>query len=97
MSEIDGKINDPAECEHKWEAVSMVFETQLLDPQGRVAIRQPDPKTGRVYLVCLACASHTYMSTSWIRYRLHGSEDAFEKTTSPYTTPQRTSFEPPNE
>jgi len=55
----------------------MVFETQLLDQDGRVCIRQPDVERGRVYIVCLRCASHTYMSTKF-RYRLYGSEDQLE-------------------
>ena len=66
----------PAECEHVWEPVSMVFETQLLDAGGRVHIRQPDIQEGRVYFICRGCASHTYMTTQWLGARMHGSEDA---------------------
>jgi hypothetical protein len=67
-------LTDPKGCEHSWQPVSMVFETQLLDDEGRVRIRQPDLKAGRVYLVCLACAQHTYMATNWTGYQLEGSE-----------------------
>lgn len=69
-------VKPPAMCEHEWEPVSMVFETQLLDGDGRVVVRQPDLHEGRVYLVCRACASHTYMTTSFVGYRLSGSQDA---------------------
>ncbi len=53
----------------------MAFETQLLSATGGVIVRQPDIDHGRVYLVCLLCASHTYMATRWVGYRLYGSED----------------------
>lgn len=66
---------DPAICNHAWQPVSMVFETQLLDEYGRVRVRQPDTEAGRVYLVCLQCASHTYQETRWIGHRLYGSKD----------------------
>lgn len=65
---------DWRDCHHDWRPVSMVFETQLLDPEGRVLIRQPDAAAGRVYIVCMGCASHTYMETRFI-YRLHGAPD----------------------
>ncbi|MFC8531901.1 hypothetical protein [Nocardia sp. NPDC057227] len=66
----------PRDCEHNWEAVSMVFEGQLLDREGRVVVRQPDPRKGRVYFICRGCASHTYMTTQWLGCRMYGSEDA---------------------
>ena len=69
---------DWRDCAHKWQPVSMVFETQLLDPEGRVLIRQPDAKAGRVYIVCLGCGSHTYMPTKFI-YRLNGPDDDSEE------------------
>ncbi|WP_218649192.1 hypothetical protein [Paenarthrobacter nitroguajacolicus] len=69
-------INAPRDCDHVWETAGMVFETQLLDAYGRVQVRQPDLDAGRVYFICRQCASHTYMTTQWIGYRLHGSEDA---------------------
>lgn len=71
----DPRGSDRRSCEHHWQPVSMVFESQLLDHEGRVLIRQPDIDHGRVYLVCLLCASHTYMTTRWAQFRLHGSED----------------------
>ena len=66
----------PRDCDHNWEAVSMAFETQLLDEHGRVQVRQPDLNEGRVYFICRGCASHTYMTTQWIGCRMYGSEDA---------------------
>lgn len=75
MSGPDPRGTDRAACDHNWQPVSMVFETQWLDDEGRVLVRQPDTERGRVYLVCLLCASHTYMSTAWVQYRLYGSED----------------------
>lgn len=64
-----------SDATHNWQPVSMVFERQVLDESGRVIVRQPDTEEGRVYLVCLGCAQHTYMTTSWANYRLYGSED----------------------
>ena len=94
MSELDDLPWSAAECPkdvtlpegHNWQPISMVFETQLLDDQGRVLARQPHLETGRVYLVCLDCAQHTYMSTSWARFRLYGSEDrpAFNRIAAPH-------------
>ena len=56
----------PKKHRHKWQPVSFVFETQLLDGGGRVYIRQPDLERGRVYCVCLGCFSHTYIETKWL-------------------------------
>jgi hypothetical protein len=81
--EMTGGINpsgsDHTSCHHEWQTVSMRFEAQILGPEGQVRIRQPDTKEGRVYLVCLLCASHTYMSTRWVGFRLIGSEDQDEQ------------------
>lgn len=57
-------------AEHNWQPVSFVFESQLLDPEGRVRIRQPDTEEGRVYVVCMACHSHSYIVTNWVGYWL---------------------------
>lgn len=81
---VNGETVHPRKCRHAWKPAGMVFETQLLDGDGRVIIRQPDLDTGRVYLVCLLCASHTYMSTSWTGYRLYGSEDTTNTEGSPH-------------
>lgn len=70
------KFAAPRDCGHRWESVSMVMETQFLDPHGRVNVRQPDTQRGRVYFICRRCASHTYMTTQWIGFRMLGSEDA---------------------
>ncbi|WP_433426285.1 hypothetical protein ACQP1V_43205 (plasmid) [Microtetraspora malaysiensis] len=59
---------------HAWKPVSFVFETQLLDKDGRVLVRQPAITAGRVYLVCLGCCSHTYAETDWVGYTLGGPE-----------------------
>lgn len=72
---VNDKIVVPRECGHQWQPAGMVFETQSLGEHGQVNVRQPDIHTGRVYLVCLLCASHTYMETSWAGFRLYGSSD----------------------
>lgn len=56
--------------EHAWQPVSFRFESQLLDEQGRVQIRQPSIHEARVYLVCMGCHSHTYIETTWVGYWL---------------------------
>lgn len=61
--------------EHRWQPVSFRFETQLLDHEGRVRVRQPDLQQGRVYMVCLGCNSHTYVDTEWVGYFLGGPGD----------------------
>ena len=66
--EIAGK------CKHKWQPVSFRFETQLLDKDGRVHIRQPDLVSGRVYCVCMKCCSHTYIETGWVGYYLNSPD-----------------------
>lgn len=68
----------PRDCDHTWEPVSMVFETQLLDRQGRVMVRQPDSDEGRTYFICRGCASHTYMTTQFLGVRMYGSEDVLQ-------------------
>lgn len=67
-AEIAGK------CEHKWQPISFVFETQLLDNMGRVAVRQPDIAVGRVYCVCMECCAHTYIETGYIGYYLNSPD-----------------------
>lgn len=61
--------------DHQWQPVSFVFETQLLDGEGRVRIRQPNISEGRVYVVCMGCRSHTYVVTEWVGYFLGGPGD----------------------
>lgn len=56
------------DCEHNWEPVSFRFESQMLDRQGRVLIRQPDIEEGRVYCVCMKCHQHTYIVTNFVGY-----------------------------
>lgn len=74
--EISITLDRPRDCSHNWTPVSFAFETQLLDSNGRVMVRQPDLELGRVYFICVGCASHTYMSTSWVGYRMLGAEDS---------------------
>jgi hypothetical protein len=59
-----------AKCRHKWQPLSFVFESQVLDRDGRVQIRQPDIDKGRVYCVCMKCHSYTYVETKWIGFYL---------------------------
>ena len=72
MNDIADHIDNPHECKHNWQPLSFVFETQLLDSEGRVNIRQPGIDHGRVYLVCLRCCLHTYMVTQWAGFQLEG-------------------------
>lgn len=57
-------------AEHEWQPLSFVFESQLLDGEGRVLIRQPSTGAGRVYCVCMKCHSHTYIVTEWVGFYL---------------------------
>ena len=56
--------------EHDWTPVSFVFETQLLDPNGRVLARQPSIDEARVYCVCMKCQTHSYIVTEWAGFYL---------------------------
>jgi len=64
-------------CKHKWQPLSFVFETQLLDNSGRVIVRQPEIDNARVYCVCMKCLSYTYVITAWSGYYI-GSPDILE-------------------
>lgn len=59
-----------ADGKHQWQPLSFVFETQMLDRDGRVMVRQPLIDDGRVYVVCMPCRSHTYIVTAWVGYYL---------------------------
>lgn len=81
MSRADRRLNmclNSQACDdgekHRWQPVSFRFETQLLDGHGRVRIRQPDLKEGRVYVVCMECRTHTYVVTEWAGYFLGGPD-----------------------
>lgn len=65
-----GHCIDGTTAGHKWEPLSFVFETQLLDPEGRVRVRQPAIDEGRVYCVCMRCHQHTYIVTKWANFFL---------------------------
>jgi len=71
--------SDVAACDdgepHRWQPLSFVFETQLLDDSGRVAIRQPAIDNARVYCVCMTCRAHTYVVTEWAGFYLGGPGD----------------------
>lgn len=63
-------------CKHKWQPLTFRFESDVLMPDAsgalRPAIRQPSTVSGRVYCVCMKCASHTYVATQWIGFYLGG-------------------------
>jgi len=67
----DGTLCDDGQA-HRWQPLSFVFETQLLDSDGRVRVRQPDLHEGRVYVVCMECRCHTYVTTEWAGFQLGG-------------------------
>ena len=64
--------------DHRWQPVSFRFETQLLDTEGRVRIRQPAIDDARVYFVCVPCRSWTYQEMQWIGWRM-GSAAELER------------------
>jgi hypothetical protein len=59
---------------HDWAPLSFVFETQLLDEEGRVRVRQPALDDARVYCVCMKCRGYTYVVTEWVGFFLGGPE-----------------------
>ncbi len=61
-------------CKHKWQPISFRFETQMLDKDGRVLIRQPDLVNGKVYCVCMKCCSHTYINTGYVGYYINSPD-----------------------
>lgn len=67
---IDGGMNS-----HDWEPCSFVFESQLLDREGRVLIRQPDIEEARVYFICMKCRGYTYGVFNWVGYYLGDPDD----------------------
>ncbi len=76
-----GECRDGTLYGHEWQPLSFVFETQLLDAEGRVNVRQPDTQRGRVYCVCMKCHQHTYIVTRWAGFFLPDPwvEDAEEE------------------
>ncbi|WP_373202654.1 helix-turn-helix transcriptional regulator [Mycobacterium marinum] len=76
---IPVEFNAPRDCEHHWEPVSLTFDTELYEIDGRyirVRIRQPDIDEARCYFICRRCACYTFMTTQFIGFRMYGSEDA---------------------
>lgn len=73
---FDREYRTPSDCfdgdlyTHTWTPISFVFETQLLDDEGRVLTRQPDTKNARVYCVCMKCHKHTYIVSPWAEFYL---------------------------
>lgn len=65
---------DRSKCRHKWQPISFVFESQLRGMEGEVRIKQPSLERGRVYCICMKCASHTYIDTKWIQYHITPEE-----------------------
>ncbi|RYE02388.1 MAG: hypothetical protein EOP50_00160 [Sphingobacteriales bacterium] len=57
-------------CDHLWQPVSFQF--------GQFS-GAPDLRDGRVYCVCMKCASHTYLKTSWYGAYIGGPDDLEEQ------------------
>lgn len=60
---------------HEWQPVSFRFETQLLDDEGRVQVRQPDIEKAHVYFICMKCRGWTYGVFDWVGYYLGDPAD----------------------
>lgn len=73
LADMHDNLQDPHDCDHDWTPVSFRFETQLLDDNGGVRIRQPDLEEAYIYFVCVRCAQWTYMTANWVGYFLGGS------------------------
>ena len=64
----------------------------ILDPAGAAQtridvipqVRMPDDRQGRVYCVCMKCASHTYITTQFAGFQLGGDRAA--AVNDPHTT-----------
>lgn len=67
---IDGDLDA-----HEWQPVSFRFETQLLDGEGRVQIRQPDIEEARVFFICMKCRGWTYGVFDWVGFYLGDPAD----------------------
>lgn len=71
--QVENYLTNPKGCPHTWQPLSFRFETQLLDPEGRVIVRQPDTNEAKVYMVCMRCAQWTYITTSFCGWQQYGS------------------------
>ncbi len=78
MGNPDPRGSDYRTCDHEWQPVTFVCENQLLTDRGQVIVRQPDPTQAKCCVVCLKCATHSYMTTRFV-YRLYGIEDMNDK------------------
>jgi hypothetical protein len=67
-----------SKCIHEWKPLSFVFETQLLDKDGRVLVRQPESNNAKVYCVCMKCCGYTFIETAWVGYYID-SPDLLEE------------------
>lgn len=72
---IGSRCIDGDQDAHEWQPLSFRFETQLLDGDGRVRVRQPDIEEARVYMVCMNCRGWTYGVFDWVGYCLGDPED----------------------
>lgn len=70
-----GKPPGPETCKHNWQPVSFALEGVAPDLEGRTILRTPDAAHGRVYCVCLRCASHTFIDTEWAGFAITAGED----------------------
>ena len=67
---------NPETCDHEWESVSLQLDTKTQKtPSNTRGPARTNLKKARVWLACLKCASHTYMSTSFVNFRMYGAED----------------------
>lgn len=65
---------DPGKCHHRWHPVVLETTSRYWREDGTFYdVDQPHLENARVYLVCLKCATHTYMSTAWAGVQLEGS------------------------
>jgi hypothetical protein len=65
---LDGMLCDDGEP-HRWQPVSLNFEMQAPGRNGRL---RPDIRVGCVYVVCMECRCHAYVSTEWAGFQLGG-------------------------
>lgn len=65
---------NPDKCHHRWQPVVLETVGRYWREDGSYyETDQPHMEEAKVWLVCLRCASHTYMSTAWAGVQLVGS------------------------
>lgn len=67
----DGTVCDDGEP-HRWQPLSLNFETQVALGRIDVVRMRPDIHVGCVYVVCMECRCHTYVTTEWAGFHLGG-------------------------